>query len=62
LLPSDRTGTPTEEAPYGPHPDGIDEAAGGADSSPFETIPAEEREQAARERKSQHTDEPASGR
>jgi hypothetical protein len=23
-------------SPYGPHPNGVDEAAGGADSSPFE--------------------------
>jgi len=34
-------------SPYGPHPRGVDEAAGGADSSPFETEPTGERKQKA---------------
>ena len=37
--------------PYGPHPNGVDEAAGGADSSPFENESAgEQRDVAADER------------
>jgi hypothetical protein len=41
---------PDEETlgtPYGPHPKGVDEAAGGADSSPFETEPREVQRDAA---------------
>jgi len=34
-------------SPYGPFPDGVDESAGGADSSPFENEPTEERKEAA---------------
>ncbi|HVL15907.1 MAG TPA: hypothetical protein VM529_25265 [Gemmata sp.] len=30
-------------SPYGPHPRGVDEAAGGADSSPHEAQPTGER-------------------
>jgi hypothetical protein len=30
-------------SPYGPHPCNVDEASGGADSSPFETLSSEER-------------------
>jgi hypothetical protein len=33
--------------PRGPHRDGIDEAAGGADSSPLETEPSGSKEEAA---------------
>ena len=29
--------------PYGPHPGPIDDASGGADSSPFETLSSDER-------------------
>jgi len=32
-------------SPYGPHPYGVDESAGGADSSPFENESTDEREQ-----------------
>ncbi len=30
-------------SPYGPQPDGVDRASGGADSSPFETDSSDER-------------------
>jgi hypothetical protein len=33
--------------PYGPHPNGVDAAAGGADSSPFENEPTGNREDVA---------------
>lgn len=36
-------------SPYGPHPRGVDEAAGGADSSPYETEPTGGRKQKADE-------------
>lgn len=35
--------------PYGPHRGHVDEAAGGADSSPYDTTAPEERSQIARE-------------
>ena len=38
-----------ESSPYGPHPRGADEASGGADSSPFETLPSGEKQPAAEE-------------
>ena len=34
-------------SPYGPQPYGTDSSAGGADSSPFETEPSEDRKAAA---------------
>jgi hypothetical protein len=34
-------------SPYGPHPNGVDEAAGGADSSPFENESSPDRKHAA---------------
>ena len=37
--------------PYGPHPHGVDEASGGADSSPFENQPSGEKGQAAEREK-----------
>lgn len=40
---SDQSRPPS--TPYGPHPDHVDEASGGADSSPFETLSSNEREQ-----------------
>ena len=46
LIPDTKTqprpaeGSPA--TPYGPHPFGVDEAAGGADSSPHETEPTAE--------------------
>ena len=45
--PADIGDTVPLSTPYGPHYKGVDEAAGGADSSPLETEPSgEEREQA----------------
>ncbi len=38
-------------SPYGPHPHGVDEAAGGADSSPLDTEPTGDRQKAADESK-----------
>lgn len=38
-----------DSTPYGPHPEGIDEASGGADSSPFETLASGEKAPAAEE-------------
>jgi hypothetical protein len=59
--PADTGDTATLSTPYGPHYRGVDEAAGGADSSPLETEPTgEQREQtAANERAKGRT--PASG-
>jgi hypothetical protein len=36
-----------DSSPYGPQPDGVDEASGGADSSPFENRPSGEKGPAA---------------
>ena len=38
----------TDASPYGPQHGHIDDAAGGADSSPFESMSAEERSEALR--------------
>ncbi len=38
-----------DSSPYGPQPEQVDEAAGGADSSPFETRPSGEKAPAAAE-------------
>jgi len=38
---------PAATSPYGPHHGEGDEAAGGADSSPFEATPSEERQKEA---------------
>jgi hypothetical protein len=38
-----------DSSPYGPYPEGIDEASGGADSSPFENLPSGEKAPAAEE-------------
>jgi hypothetical protein len=35
----DRAGEELPATPYGPHPRGVDAAAGGADSSPLDTEP-----------------------
>lgn len=37
--------------PYGPHPHGVDEAAGGADSSPLDTEPTGDRAKTAADAK-----------
>lgn len=44
--PRDRDEQPVS-TPYGPHPSGVDEASGGADSSPFEDLPSGEKGPAA---------------
>lgn len=51
-MKTDRHGRSNSEAnPYGPHPHGVDKAAGGADSSPYENEPGgEQRDVAAGER------------
>ncbi|MDY3551543.1 hypothetical protein R5W24_000621 [Gemmata sp. JC717] len=36
-------------SPYGPHPHGVDEAAGGADSSPYDNEPTDDRQRRADE-------------
>jgi hypothetical protein len=41
----------TDSSPYGPHPEGVDEASGGADSSPFESLPSGEKGPAAEREK-----------
>ena len=38
-----------DSSPYGPYPQGVDEASGGADSSPFENLPSGEKAPAAEE-------------
>ena len=40
-------------SPYGPYRGHVDEAAGGADSSPFEDVPSGEKEEAATEEERQ---------
>jgi hypothetical protein len=35
----------TLSTPYGPHPGHVDDASGGAESSPFETMSSDEREE-----------------
>jgi hypothetical protein len=42
-----------EGSPYGPQPHGVDEASGGADSSPFENLPSGEKGPAAEKAKEQ---------
>ncbi len=39
--PADAGDTAPLSSPYGPQPKGVDEAAGGADSSPHETQPSD---------------------
>jgi hypothetical protein len=38
-------------SPYGPHPDHADDASGGADSSPFETMSSDERAELLKNRR-----------
>jgi len=38
-------------SPYGPQPHGVDESAGGADSSPFENEATDDRKREAEEKK-----------
>jgi hypothetical protein len=44
---SDRDTDRKDSSPYGPQPTRIDEASGGADSSPFEDLPSGEKGPAA---------------
>jgi hypothetical protein len=37
----------TPSSPYGPQPDGVDEASGGADSSPYENASSDARDELA---------------
>ncbi|VTT97830.1 unnamed protein product [Gemmataceae bacterium] len=45
-------------SPYGPHPNGVDEAAGGADSSPFENESSTDRKAAAESEPQNRTRQP----
>ncbi|MBY0512737.1 MAG: hypothetical protein K2P78_02355 [Gemmataceae bacterium] len=62
----DRTDTrppaDTPASPYGPHPRGVDEAAGGADSSPYDNEPTGERVDRAEEERRRDQQTPAGGR
>lgn len=53
-----REGQRNPSSPYGPQPTSIDEASGGADSSPFETVPPEERPDAKKEGADQRASDP----
>ena len=48
--PPERKDAPIS-TPNGPHPHGVDEASGGADSSPFENLPSGEKAPAAEDEK-----------
>jgi hypothetical protein len=60
--PADDT-VPRVNTPYGPQHGHVDEAAGGADSSPYETDPTGERRDAARDpaKKAPGANEPPRG-
>ncbi|MBX9678857.1 MAG: hypothetical protein K2X38_08825 [Gemmataceae bacterium] len=53
-----REGQRNPSSPYGPQPTSIDEASGGADSSPYETVPQEERPEAKKEGADQRASNP----
>lgn len=53
-LRGDKKQKPAATSPYGPHHGEEDEVAGGADSSPFEATPTEERRQEAQEKPPAH--------
>ena len=59
----DRSPQPPDDrqlsSPYGPQPDGVDDASGGADSSPFEADSSEER--AAKLKRAREAAEKGSG-
>ena len=48
-----------DASPYGPQHGHLDDAAGGADSSPFETMSADERAAALRQARQEHSERPA---
>jgi hypothetical protein len=58
---ADRTDRQPESTPHGPHPRGVDEASGGADSSPFENEPSGEKARAAQNAKEQNQSAPDDG-
>jgi hypothetical protein len=62
--PDDTTETPRSQplsSPYGPHPGHVDDASGGADSSPFETLSSDERaERLAKDRTEPPEEDPES--
>jgi hypothetical protein len=58
---SDEADREPESTPYGPHPRGVDEASGGADSSPFEIEPSGEKAKAAQKAKEQRQAAPDDG-
>src|SRR5262249_54111885 len=64
-MSGDRKVDPTnllpESTPYGPRPHGVDEASGGADSSPFENEPSGEKAKAAQKSKEQRQATPDDG-
>jgi len=45
---TDPAAAPPLSSPYGPQYRGVDEAAGGADSSPYENVPSGDRREAAK--------------
>lgn len=49
---SDRDTKPPA-SPYGPQPDGPDDAAGGADSSPYENMSSDERAKLAEKKRAE---------
>jgi hypothetical protein len=58
----DRDNDRKDSSPYGPQPTRIDEASGGADSSPFEDLPSGEKGPAAeRERQAGRSEPHPSG-
>ena len=59
---SDRKDRQPESTPYGPHPRGVDQASGGADSSPFEELPSGEKAAAAEQEKAAGRSEPKPGK
>ena len=54
--PNANVGSDPLSSPYGPHHNGTDQAAGGADSSPFEDVPSGDNLDDA-----QRSDEPTAG-
>jgi hypothetical protein len=55
--PADAGATVPLSSPYGPHYQGVDEAAGGADSSPLETEPTGEQREKAADQNPPHGDD-----
>ena len=70
MKPNDRRGNDRDQtaeelppsSPYGPHPGHVDEASGGADSSPHETLSSDEREETRARKREQEAQEDDKGR